>query len=98
MKATLEQLTHKHTFTVSRTIHKDEMNTVADATRQDLALTLSQFIAKKLSRTAVDGEAVQISLRLIVLTPEEFQAIVEGLDDTKPQQGDLYVGHDAQAG
>lgn len=89
---TLEQLTHKHKVTISRTVSKDDGELAA--TRVELAQTLGAFLANKQVRTAVDGEVINLSLQLYVFTEDELKSLVEGLDQAKPVQGELHVGND----
>jgi hypothetical protein len=91
----VQQFIHKHLFAASRTIARDELGNIGESTKQDLGVTLAQFIAKKTCRTSVDGEAVMMELRLVVVTPEELQDLVEGLDQIPHEQGELHVGNDA---
>lgn len=95
--STLKQLAHKHTVSTTRTITKGDDELTAD-TKAYLAELLAQHLAKKHVQVAVDGESVNYTLQVVVLTHDELEALVNGLNQDKPQQGDMYVGHDTQAG
>ena len=94
----VEQFIHKHTFTASRTLEKGEVDSIGEVTKHDLARTLADFLASRKVHTAIDGEAVTLYLKMIVVTPDELRDLVKGFDQAKPEQGDLYAGDDAQAG
>lgn len=99
--STLKQLAHPHTVSASRTLLKSDLTDgKGDEAREKAAIAqlLAEHIAKKRMAVSVDGESINYALNLIVLTHDELEALVEGLNQAKPTQGELYAGDDAQAG
>lgn len=97
--ATVEQLAHKHTISASRTLTKAESSDeLVAGTKLYLSEVLATHLAKKQVRVSLDGETVDYSLNLVVLTMDELKALVKGVTESNPNQGELYAGDDAQAG